>query len=124
MNELISFKRMVAKVPNTYGLCAFMVTPDGTVMDYARLIDRKILEEGSPSVLQFFGDDMMLAFQIAALETLPNTKSETSENSGLQQEPNINTDIPKSPDSSPDTSEDLWESEGGGQASNYNEVQD
>ena len=125
MNELEQFKEMMAQYEDhAYGLCAFMVCPDGFVMDYGRIIDADTLETASPGVLQFYGDDMMRSFQKLALEALPDTEPKTGENGGLQEEPNVNTHVAERLNGGPDTSEDLWESEGGGQAPNHNDVKD
>ncbi|KKK66553.1 hypothetical protein LCGC14_2962950 [marine sediment metagenome] len=124
MSELEQFKNAMNDIKGVYGLTSFLIMPNGEVFNYSRLIETEILEEGSPSILQFFGDDMMLAFQKAALETLPDAQAQSSEDSSLQEEANVNANVTEGLDSGPDTSENLWESEGGGQTPHYDNVQD
>jgi len=119
MNELEQFKDAMEAFncceagEKTYGLCAFMVTPTGSTMSYARMVDKAILESGSPKVLQFYGDDMMAAFQRLVLDALPDREAKSSEDSSLEQEPDVNAGLTEGIDSDADTSENLWESEGG-----------
>ena len=58
------------------------------------------------------------------LEPLPDAQAQPSEDSGLHEESDINSGSGEDFHGGPDTSEDLWESEGGGQTPHYDNVQD
>ena len=133
MNDLENFRQRVMELGaensenRVCGLCAFLVTPDGNVIEYARLVDENILATGSVKVLRFFGDDLMYSFHThlkAKLRALPDRQAESCEDGGLKQETDVNADLTESLDSGSDAAEDLWVSEGGSQASHNYDVED
>jgi len=63
MKHLDELQQLVDDEGDIYGLVCFLVRPEGTTLEYTRLIDVDILKEGAPEVLQFYGDDIMIAFQ-------------------------------------------------------------
>ena len=114
MNELDTMKQFVSeKNANCYGLATFLVFPDGRIYEYSRILDRDTLEKGPFTLLQFYGDDMMFAFQKAVSESLPDTEAKSSEDSSFHKEADLNTGSSESFHGSPDTSEEMGESEGG-----------
>ena len=93
MNELDKFRQLVMELgkenskEHVCGLCAFLVTPDGKVIEYARLVDEDILVTGSVKVLRFFGDDLMYSFHThlkAKLRALPDRQAKSCEDGGLK----------------------------------------
>ena len=48
-----------------YSIVCFLVSKD-KVFNYTRILEGNMLRDGTPDTLQFFGDDMMYAFQTAA----------------------------------------------------------
>jgi len=117
-NELETFRQMIQKQAfaednDQYcGILSFCITPDGKVIQYARLIGEDVLLEAPEKVLQFLGDDMMHNFQ-TKLRALPDTKAESGEDGGLKQKADVNANVTESLDSGADSGEDLWVSEGG-----------
>ncbi len=70
MKELERMQKMLKDVyerddDEAYGIACFLVSKD-KLFNYSRIIDADILRTAPPKTLQFFGDDMMYAFQIAA----------------------------------------------------------
>ena len=128
MNEIEQLQEF-CKEEKLYGFLCILIEPDGTVHEYTRLIDtehmpqciRTVNEDGKNSPLfQFYTDDAGYAL----LKALPYTETKPSEDGGLQQEANVNANVTEGLDGDADTSEELWMSEGGGNAPNNDNVKD
>lgn len=127
MNEIEQLREFCKK-ENLYGFLCVLIEPDGTAHEYTRLISpehmpqciRSVQAGKNSPLFQFYTDDAGFAL----LKALPYTESETSEDSSLKQEADVDADITESQDSDPDTTEESWVSEGGSYASNYDDVKD
>ena len=57
MDELTSLKKLCHD-SEMYGMVTFLVGPDGSIIEYTRLIDKEFMENITKEQFQFYTDDM------------------------------------------------------------------